>query len=170
MKNNVMRSIALSVSLLALSASQSVAGGLDRSGQGVNLIFEEGRVLQFSYSHVDPSISGSLAGTSSGDVGESYGLPSFSDKTATDDKLDFAVIYDQPFGAHVNYASNYFLSSFPPESGDANSLSAEATTHVLSAILRYIDIGDSVTDNGGVFTDNDGWAFGVQVTYLLDQS
>lgn len=37
-----------------------------------------------------------------------------------------------------------------------------------SAGLRYIDIGDAVTDNGGVFNDNDGWALGFQVTYLLD--
>ena len=135
-------SVALSVSLLALSAGQSIAGGLDRSGQGVNLIFEEGRVLQFSYSHVDPSISGTLGPTSSGDVGESYGLPSFGYKSTINDKLDFALIYDQPYGAHVSYSPGYALSDpFDP----ATALSAEATTHALSAILRYkLDQGFSV--------------------------
>ncbi len=130
---------------LTLAASTSFAGGLDRSGQGINILFEEGTVGQFSYSWANPSITGTLAGTDSGDIGKSYSIPGLAFKSSLTDTLDVAVIYDQPFGAHIGYASNYFLSSVNPAAPDSLSLSAEADTHALTALLRHkFDGGFSV--------------------------
>lgn len=136
-----MRNTLLGAATLSLAGGAALAGGLDRSGQGINLIFEEGNVLQLNYSYVDPSLSGSLGGASSGNVGVSYGVPHLGYKRALTDTLDFALIYDQPFGAHVAYAANYPLSN----PANADQLRADAETHALTAMLRHkIDGGFSV--------------------------
>ncbi|PSL17367.1 OmpP1/FadL family transporter [Shimia abyssi] len=131
-----MKKMLMGASALAMVGGASYAGGLDRSGQGINIIFEEGTVAQFGYSYVDPSVTGTFAGTNSGDVGEAYGLPQLSFKTAFTETLDFALIYDRPFGAHVNYDSGYRLSIDPVNPGTPNNLTAEAEAQALTAILR----------------------------------
>lgn len=131
-----MKQVLLITTALTLAAGVTYAAGLDRSGQGVNIIFEEGIAAQLSYSLIDPSISGSYAGTVSGDIGQSYGLPQLSFKTAITDTSDLALIYDQPYGAHVIYGSAYALSINPNDITGKYNLRAEAKTHALTAILR----------------------------------
>ncbi|MEP2530550.1 transporter [Shimia sp.] len=131
-----MKKALLGAATLSFAAGATFAGGLDRSGQGINIIFEEGTVAQFGLSYVSPDLSGSYAGTSSGDIGKSYTLPHLSYKTQFNDTLDFALIYDQPYGAHVNYASSYALSINPVDLTGTYNLRAEAETHALTALLR----------------------------------
>jgi len=128
-----MRNTLLGAATLSLASGAALAGGLDRSGQGINLIFEEGDAVQFAYSYADPSLSGTLGGAPSGDVGVGYGLPHIGYKRALTDTLDFALIYDQPFGAHVSYDPTYPLSN--PATSDR--LRADAETHALTAMLRH---------------------------------
>ncbi|MCP9482064.1 transporter [Shimia sp. CNT1-13L.2] len=126
---------------LVLSASTALAGGLDRSGQGINLIFEEGDAFQLRYRYVDPSLSGTslVDGSSTGDVGQSYGNAHFGYKQALNDKLDVALIYDEPYGAHVEYDAAYYLSGTPAGTGSSplGVLSAEADTQALTGLFRY---------------------------------
>lgn len=131
-----MKKMLMGATALAMVGGASFAGGLDRSGQGINILFEEGTVGQFSLSYVDPSISGSYLGTSSGDVGESYYTPHFAFKTSVGENTDIALIYDEPFGAHVLYANTYALSQNPLGTPGADQLRAEAETEALTAILR----------------------------------
>lgn len=140
-----MRNTLLGAATLSLASGAALAGGLDRSGQGINLIFEEGDAVQFAYSYVNPSLSGTLGGAPSGDVGVGYGLPQFGYKRAITDTLDFALIYDQPFGAHVAYDPTYPLSN--PASAD--QLRADAETHALTAMLRH-KFGNGVSLYGGL--------------------
>ncbi|KPA22680.1 Outer membrane protein transport protein (OMPP1/FadL/TodX) [Shimia sp. SK013] len=118
---------------LSISAGSAFAGGLDRSGQGINLIFEEGTVAQFSYGFVSPSVSGTLGGAPSGNVGVGHGITGFGYKQSINDRLDVAIIYDQPFGAKVDYSPDYPLSGGP---GSPDNLRAQATTETLTALMR----------------------------------
>ena len=47
---------------LGLSAAAANAGGLDRSGQWINDIFQTGSVAKFSYSSTTPTLSGTDTG------------------------------------------------------------------------------------------------------------
>lgn len=140
---------------LVLIAPIAQAGGLDRSGQGLNLIFEPGTVVQGGLTFVDPSITGSLAGTDSGDIGESYILPRVSFKTSIGDNWDIGFGYDEPYGADVAYSPNYILSTCnqafnPGQSGPGSpgfnpgcsgqpgsQLKATADTRDLVGVVRY---------------------------------
>ncbi|WP_328803253.1 OmpP1/FadL family transporter [Ruegeria haliotis] len=119
------------------------AGGIDRSGQGINLIFEEGSVAQFRLGYTNPSVSGTMPGPplgqpiSSGDVAKSFFTPHLGYKTSLTEQLDFAIMYDQPYGADIAYADDYPLSTNPIPGGRTGILKATADTDAITALLRY---------------------------------
>ncbi|MDA7964496.1 outer membrane protein transport protein [Ruegeria sp.] len=131
----------LSACALCVGATTAQAGGLDRSGQGINLIFEEGTVVQLRLGYTDPSVSGTMPSLTtgqpvdSGNVANSFFTPHFGYKTALTEKLDFAIMYDQPFGADIAYAANYPLSI--NTGGGTDVLRATADTDAVTALLRY---------------------------------
>ncbi len=152
---------------LCIGATSVQAGGLDRSGQGVNILFEEGSVVQFRLGYTKPDVSGSMEDQiplsptfgetiESGNVSNSFFTPHLAYKTSLTEKLDFALVYDQPFGADIDYSSEYPLSQnvlgfSPPFPLGANQdvLRAKADTDAITALLRYkLDNGFSVI--GGV--------------------
>ncbi|WIY24894.1 OmpP1/FadL family transporter [Parasedimentitalea psychrophila] len=139
MKNYLATSAAL-----ALISGAASAGGIDRSGQGVNILFEDGTYVQMSYSHVSPDVNGSPpAGFpfASNNVAQSYSYGSFGYKQKLTDRLDAAIIIDQPFGAHVLYADGPFSSAGPLP---YNAM-AEIDSHAITGLLQYnFDGGFSV--------------------------
>ncbi len=85
--------------------------------------------------------AGSPAGAESGDALESFSQIGLAFKTDVSDRLSYAVIFDQPFGADVNYSNGtgYFGQ------GSTAELDAEA----LTVLMRYkFDRGLSV--HGGL--------------------
>ncbi len=141
-----MKRALLQACMIFAGASAAQAGGLDRSGQGINLIFEKGTVAQFRLGYTDPSVSGTMPSLNpatlgqpvdSGDVANSFFTPHLGFKTSLTDKLDFAVMYDQPFGADISYANNYPLSLNPIPGGRSGVLEATADTDAITALLRY---------------------------------
>ncbi|MGI9368518.1 MAG: outer membrane protein transport protein [Ruegeria sp.] len=58
-------------------------------------------------------------------------------KKALTEKLDLALIYDQPYGADVKYAKNYPLSWNPVAGGRQDVLRAEADFDAITALMRY---------------------------------
>ena len=52
-----MKNLITAASILTLSATGALAGGLDRSGQGIGIIFEEGGFVELSYGNVSPSVT-----------------------------------------------------------------------------------------------------------------
>ncbi|MGI9368519.1 MAG: hypothetical protein ACR2O2_06740 [Ruegeria sp.] len=55
MKKTLIQACALCVGATAVQA-----GGIDRSGQGVNILFEEGSAVQFRLGYASPDISGTM--------------------------------------------------------------------------------------------------------------
>ena len=118
-----MKTLALGVSLLALATSTASAGGIDRSGQWITPIFDKSNVVQFSIGSVDPNVTGSLGTT---DSATRYNPVSFSIKQSITDKVDVAVIVDQPFGANIRYTSGPFNGGF-----------ADVTSKAMTFVGRY---------------------------------
>ncbi|PTV93996.1 long-subunit fatty acid transport protein [Rhodobacter aestuarii] len=138
-----MKNILMTASALALCATAATAGGIERSSQSVGILFEEGNYIEFNAGRAKPNVSGvqevnagimSLAGSNSGDMAENYNTYSLSAKFRINDKLDFALVLDEPVGADVYYPMGSSLAGFNylygGSTADINSL---ATT----AMLRY---------------------------------
>ncbi len=128
-----MRRIFFAVAVVGIGASGASAGGLDRTGQPIGVIFEEGRYFELSFGAVSPSVSGvavpALGGGSSGDMTDSYFQFGMAYKADINENLSYAVIIDQPFGADVDYATGtgYF----------AGGSSAELNTLAVTGIIKY---------------------------------
>lgn len=138
---------------LALCACAAEAGGIDRSGQSIGVIFGKGTRAELSFGSVSPTVSGvqvvtfpaalggSVSGSPSGDMTESYFQASAALKHDYGDHLSVALILDQPFGAHVEYGqgTGYFAA------GASAHLRSEAVT----TIARY-KFNESFSVHGGI--------------------
>ncbi len=128
---------------LAVSATSVFAGGMDRSGQSIAPIFENGTYAQLTFGTVDPSVTGSLADVlSSGDVATSYNMVGLAYKSDLNDKLSFAILLDQPFGASVDYGN-------ADEGYPFKDATAAVDTKAITAVLRY-KLSDRIGIHGGV--------------------
>lgn len=144
-----MKRFYLTTAWVALSATAGVAGGIDRSGQGLGALFETGRYFELSFGTVTPSVDGTdLLGGPTGSVAADYTQLALSYKYDINDRLSFALNLDQPFGADVLYAPTSLLLGGTQAKADSTSL---------TGILRYkFDGGFSV--HGGVRADKgDGY-------------
>jgi len=121
--------------IAALLGSTSIAhaGGIDRSGQSITALFEAGRYAEFSLGAVSPDTSGVgglvTPGASSGNMTDNFFTFGAAYKADINDQLSYALIYDQPFGADVDYptGTGYF----------AQGSTAEFRSHALTGLLRY---------------------------------
>lgn len=131
-----MKRILVSASVLAISASGAMAGGIDRSGQNIGMIFKEGSYAEFSFGSVSPTVSGTsvagLGGFSSGNSAEDYNQFGVAVKHAYANGIDVALIFDQPFGADVAYpeATGYFGQ------GATATLDTTAITGIISYTME----------------------------------
>ncbi len=103
-----MKILGISTAALLLCSTAALAGGLDRSGQSIGALFEDGNMVELSFGSVMPSVNGTFThpvfgGFDSGNVGASYTQTSLSLKMDLNEKVSFAFIIDQPFGASVDY-------------------------------------------------------------------
>lgn len=113
-----MKTIITAGAALLMTTSIAAAGGLDRSGQGIGVIFEAGDYAELSFGSVSPSLTGSglstafAPGTGTGNIAPSYTQLGMAYKTQLSDQFSLAIIYDQPFGADVDYdtGSTYVLT------------------------------------------------------------
>lgn len=109
------KSLSLAVaSLLATTGVQ--AAGLDRSGQDVTAFLQDGTYAEAVYTYIDADVSGYdngvatgasktdyQKGRSTGDAAEAYDFFRFGVKADVNDRFSVGVIYDEPFGAAVQY-------------------------------------------------------------------
>ncbi len=126
---------------LLMTTTIASAGGLDRSGQGVGVIFEDGDYVELSFGSVMPSLTGVGIGGATGNIAPDYTQLGLGYKTQVNEQLSFALIYDQPFGAAVDYdtGSTYILTT----------TSAEVNSDGLTALARY-EINPNFSIHGGL--------------------
>lgn len=105
-----MKTLGISTAALLACSTATFAGGLDRSGQGIGALFEDGNMVELSFGSVAPSVNGTFThpvfgGFDSGNVGSDYTQTNLSLKMDLNTKVSFAFIIDQPFGASVDYGN-----------------------------------------------------------------
>ncbi|KFE34883.1 OmpP1/FadL family transporter [Thioclava atlantica] len=138
-----MKRVLTSAAVLALCAGAAQAGGVERSSQSVGILFEKGNYAEFSIGGFNPDVSGTFPtnGAQSGDMAPGYGTFSLGYKQALSDKLDLAVIVDQPLGANVHYPSGTGY----PFAGSTAKIKSTAIT----ALLRH-KLENNVSIYGGI--------------------
>ncbi|MEL6551224.1 MAG: transporter [Pseudomonadota bacterium] len=127
---------------LAIAASAASAGGIDRSGQNIGVIFQDtgemGGYAQFSFGNVSPEANGSFTGGVASPLG-SYQQTGFAFKQQLSDALSLSVIYDQPLGALVEYDAGV------PFFGGFADIESDAVT-----VLGRYELANGFSVHGGV--------------------
>lgn len=121
-----MKKYLISTAATALIASSAAAGGLDRSGQPMGFLFDEGDVVTFSFGLVSPSVTG----TGFANVGGDYSRLSATYKQQINDQLSLGIIWDQPYGADVVYTES-------PATTTLGGTSAIVDSSAVTALMRY---------------------------------
>ena len=139
-----MKKITTAGAILLMTTSITTAGGIDRSGQGIGAIFEDGDYAELSFGSVSADLSGVSAFLGSGDSGNiapSYTQFGAAYKTQLTGQFSLALIYDQPFGADVEYPTDttYFV----------RGSTAQVETDGVTILGRY-EINSSFSVHGGL--------------------
>ncbi|MEQ3626360.1 MAG: hypothetical protein ABNH26_14160 [Celeribacter sp.] len=162
-----MRKLLGAASALSLCAGAASAAGVERTVQSMGVLFQEGNYVEFSIGRVEPDVSGEQqvdvltfvpppgpglvnlggSGANSGDVAEDYTQLGFGLKMALNDRVDLALILDQPFGADVNYEQNtgYLYGGIMGAPGSSAQVRSQAAT----ALARY-KFDDNWSVHGGL--------------------
>lgn len=126
-----MKAINYSVVSLAVLSAMGVANaaGLDRSGQDISAFLQDGTYAEAVYTYIDADVSGHdngvasgaatnnyTKGNATGDIAEAYDFFRFGAKADINDTFSVGILYDEPFGAAVQYGGN---SNFVSQGGDA---------------------------------------------------
>ena len=114
---------------LALAASAAGAAGLDRSGQSILPIFADDNTAALSFGFVDPSVTGTDDLGNDYDVGESYTQTGLAYTNTITPQLNYSLIFDQPYGADVDYNNDPTSSTL---GGTYADLDSEALTFVIA--------------------------------------
>lgn len=129
-----MKNALTTTAALLATTTMAMAGGLDRSGQPIGIIFEDGNVAQLSFGSVAPSVTGTavtaLGGFSSGNMAGDYTQFGAGLKYDFNDSVSIAVIYDQPYGADVDYSDaevGYYTGA----------ATADVDSSSITALARY---------------------------------
>ena len=136
-----------------LAAGAASAQGLDRSGQNIGIIFEEGDYAELSLGYVAPTLDGRDDNpllpfeNQTGDVADNYFNGSIGYKQQITDAFSFALIADQPYGANIAYAP----TGAPGTEGSLAFGGTRATldSSSLTAMGRY-EFGNGFSVHGGV--------------------
>ncbi|SEL04257.1 Long-chain fatty acid transport protein [Roseivivax marinus] len=128
---------ALALTLAAAGGAQ--AAGLDRSGQSVLPIFAEDNTAGISFGYVKPSVSGTDDLDADYEPAESYTTTTLSYTNAVNEKFNYALIFDEPYGVNVDYDNN-------PLTTNLGGTFADLESEALTFVGRY-----RVTDRFSVF-------------------
>ena len=132
---------------LLLSTTAATAGGIDRSGQFIGVLFEEGgetgSYAQLSFGTVSPDAN---SGVSTGALGlglptddplQDYNSIGLAFKTEFNDQWSAAVIVDEPFGTDVVYSTGPFASVANGGNSPAGNGQAFISSTAITGLLRY---------------------------------
>ncbi len=140
---------------LLLTTTAATAGGIDRSGQFLGPLFEEGgetgSYFQFSIGRVSPeananALPGPLAPLVPSNPLESYSSVGFALKMDLTDQISAALIIDEPFGVNVEYTDGAFGGS--PLTDLDNGRAHIGSTGV-TGVVRY-ELNNGFSVHGGI--------------------
>lgn len=101
-----MKHSASATAILAATTLAAHAGGLDRAGNNLGPLFEQGNYVELGFGAVNPDAAGTdVAAQPTGDVARGYGSFSLGYKQQVNDRLSFSLLIDQPYGADVRYSA-----------------------------------------------------------------
>ena len=133
--------------LAGLVAGTANAGGIDRSGQPIGILFEKANYVELSFGQINPSVTGNdlamFGGSTTGGVAGKHKLPSLAVKYNFNDRLSGALIYDNAYGADIQYPSG------PGSSIMLGGTTAKVDSEGLTALLRY-KFNDQFSVHGGL--------------------
>ena len=127
---------------LLMTTTIASAGGLDRSGQSLQSIFNDDGTAQVTLGYVNPSITGTDSAGTEYDVGESYLQLGAAYTREITDTFSIGLIYDQPFGADIFYNGD-------PSTGALSGTKAALSSDAFSVIGKY-QINSNVSVFGGL--------------------
>ena len=132
-----MKRIMTTAAVVALSAGMAQAGGVERSTQSTGILFEKGNYAEFNIGGFNPDVSGTVASgaIASGDMAPGYGTYSLGYKQALSDKIDVAIVLDQPIGANVGYPAG--TNPVPALNYPAAGSTATVSSNAITMMMRY---------------------------------
>jgi long-subunit fatty acid transport protein len=131
---------ALALTALTVSTGVAQAGGIDRSGTPIDIIFEEGNYATLSYGYADPSLTGvDREGANVRNIAASFGLVGVALKLDIAENVSLAFILDEPYGVDVEYG---------PESAVLGGTLADAESYGITTLVRY-QATDRISVYGG---------------------
>ncbi|MDT0684006.1 outer membrane protein transport protein [Roseicyclus sp. F158] len=155
-------------SIIALASTAAHAGGLDRTGQPIGLLFSEGNYAELSFSRTNPDLNGEGLGTDAtglapaspatggfpllqnaidggteyDDVGESFNTVGAGIKWQFNSTISGALLFDEAFGADIAYSGDNSTT-------ELGGTRAKADSSSLTALLRYA-FDDNWSAHGGI--------------------
>jgi long-chain fatty acid transport protein len=126
-----------------LSTTSAMALGLDRSGQDISAIFEQGGYAELTFGSTTPSLTGTdVIGNDIDNVGDQYNQTALSFKMDINDQVSLGLIVDEPYGANVSYGGSPATTMF-------GGTGAELNSRAFTAIGRY-SFSDQFSVHAGV--------------------
>lgn len=127
-----MKKITLAAASLGFAAATAHAGEIQREPDRSQILYEEGKTyLEFSASVVTPDVSASSSALSpaagSGNMTERFQNYSLGFKQEINERLTYAIVANQPYGANVDYVAGTGY----PFAGSNADLNVFATTGYL---------------------------------------
>ena len=179
-----MNTRSITAAAFVASAMSAQAGGLDRSGQPVGVIFEDGNVVEFTFGFTEPSVDGTdlATGAPIGNVGDNFNTASIAAKYQFNEKLSFAFIIDEPYGSDVTYPGSRLTTSLGETSAIVDSTAYTALARYqfddnwsVHGGARYQQISANITLGGGAygplngynadFSQNGEWGYVIGAAY-----
>jgi long-chain fatty acid transport protein len=152
------QSLLAGTAILSISSTAALAGGLERTVTSISPLFEEGRYLEFSAAIVSPDLEGEgglvpptfggplpLTG-STGDLLDSYVQFGAAYKADINDRLSYAIIVNQPYGASTVYPDA--SAALPDVTAVYNGSDADVSSVAITGLLAY-DATDRIKIYGG---------------------
>ena len=134
-----LKALSTAMILATVPMTGAFAAAMDRSGQSIAAFLQPGNYFEAGISVLDADVSGrstplaqGLPSQDTGDVASDYYFPAAALKLQLTDNFSFGLLYDQPFGADVDYNTPNFNFT------DANGgTSAEVTTENLTFLFGF---------------------------------
>ncbi|UIP25816.1 OmpP1/FadL family transporter [Acinetobacter towneri] len=134
-----LKALSTAMILATVPMTGAFAAAMDRSGQSIAAFLQPGNYFEAGISVLDASVSGKstplapvLPTQATGDMASDYYFPAAALKLQLTDNFSFGLLYDQPFGADVDYNTPNlnFTDAF-------GGTSAEVTTENLTFLFGF---------------------------------